>query len=82
VLGQDLFTGPAEPRAVLLEARQHDLVTIIHHGPAMAGNIARAGVVALLLGRGGGRHHKERNEKKKSGHLVVPSCVSMKAIKF
>jgi hypothetical protein len=31
-----LLTGLADPRAVLLQAGEHDLVTAIHLGPAEA----------------------------------------------
>ena len=42
------------PGAVLLQAGQHDLVAVIHLGPAETRDVARAGIMALLLRRGGG----------------------------
>jgi hypothetical protein len=65
----------------LLEACQHDLVAVIHLSPAKTRYIAGAGIVALLS-RSRGHHHDQWNEKKKPSHLVVPSCASVKAIKF
>jgi hypothetical protein len=76
VVDQDLAAGLADPGAVLLQARQHRIVAIIHYGPAMAGDVAGAGIVPRpLLGRGR-REQKtgqnKRNDQKKSGHLVGP----------
>jgi hypothetical protein len=51
VVDQLLLTRPAEPGAILLQARQHDLVAIAEHGPAKPRGVARAGILALLLGR-------------------------------
>jgi hypothetical protein len=71
VFGQNLVAGPAYSGAVLLQARQHDLVTVVHHRTAMAANIPRAGVVPLLLRRRGS-HRNKRDDQKKSGHDVAP----------
>ena len=49
VAGQHLLARLAEPGAVLLQARQHDLVAVIEMGAAKARGVARAGVLALLL---------------------------------
>ena len=81
VIDQDLRAGLAEAGAVLLQTGQHGLVAVIHHGPAMARNVARAGVMALLLRRRRGSHHNERNDEKKSGHGASPHTQSG-AIKF
>jgi hypothetical protein len=82
VIGQDLRAGLAEAGAVLLQASQHDLVAIIHHGPAMARNISCAGVMPLLLRRRRGSHHNQRNDEKKSGHVASPHSQKTGAIKF
>ena len=50
---QGLLTRLAEAGAVLLQARQHDLVTIVHLGAAKPRRVAGAGVMALLLRRSG-----------------------------
>jgi hypothetical protein len=55
----------------LLQAREHNPVAVIHHGPAMARNIARAGVMALL-GRRRRGHHNKRDDEKKSDHAAAP----------
>jgi hypothetical protein len=86
VIDQNLVAGLADPGAVLLQARQHGLVAIIHHGPAMPGDVAGAGVVPrLLLGRSR-RNQKtgqsKRNDQKKSGHLVRSSYALMNGIEF
>ena len=44
--GQRLLTGLADAGAVLLQARQHDLVAVIHLGPAKPRDVAGAGVMA------------------------------------
>jgi hypothetical protein len=78
---QHLLTRPAEPATVLLQARQNDLIAVIHVRAAKTRDIPRTGILPLLGGRHR-RHQNERNNEKKPDHLVVPSCVSMKAIKF
>jgi hypothetical protein len=42
-------------------------------GAAEPRHIARAGVVPLLLCRSAGSDQNQRNDEKKSGHLVTPS---------
>jgi hypothetical protein len=64
VFGQNLVAGLAYSGAVLLQARQHDLVTVVHHRTAMAANIPRAGVVPLLLRRRRGSHRNKRDDQK------------------
>jgi hypothetical protein len=49
VLGQDLEAGPAQPATVLLQARQHDLVALVDVSAAKTRDVARAGIVFLLL---------------------------------
>jgi hypothetical protein len=71
VLGQHFIAGPAEPGAMLLETAQNNIIAIIHHGPAIARHIARAGIVPLL-GRGRGSRQGKRNHEKNSDHLVTP----------
>jgi len=48
VIGQDLRAGPAQPAAVLLQARQHELVAVIDVGAAKPRDVARASVMPLL----------------------------------
>ena len=50
VLCQDLEAGLAQPGTILLQAGQHDLIAFIHVSAAVARDIARAGIVLLLLG--------------------------------
>jgi hypothetical protein len=69
VTGQQLLAGPADPGAVLLQARQHDLIAVIHVGPAKTRDIPRAGVTSLLLRRSARGHQQKRNDEKKSGHF-------------
>ena len=53
VVDQHLVAGLADPGAVLLQARQHRIVAIIHHGAAMASDVPGTGIVPRpLLGRG------------------------------
>jgi hypothetical protein len=49
VFGQDLFACLGEFGSVLPQAGQHDLVAVIDLSPAEPGDIARAGIMALLL---------------------------------
>jgi hypothetical protein len=53
VVGQNLRAGLAEPGAVLLEARQHDLVTVIHTGAAEPRHIPHTLVMPRPLLRRG-----------------------------
>jgi hypothetical protein len=71
VLGQHFIAGPAEPGAMLPETAQNNHVAIIHHGPAKARDIARAGVMPLLRRRRGSQENKRQNEKN-SEHLIAP----------
>jgi hypothetical protein len=72
VARQRLLTGLADPGAVLLQARQHDLIAIIHLRPAKPRNIPRAGVMPLpLLRRSARSHQQKRNDEKKSGHFYA-----------
>jgi hypothetical protein len=48
----------------------------------MARNVARAGVMALLLRRRRGSHHDERNDEKRPGHGASPHTQKTGAIKF
>src|SRR5439155_5987320 len=73
VVGQDLFAGLGEPGAVLLQARQHDLIVFMYVRPAKARDIAGAGVMPLLRLRGKSRHkqrHEHRNDEEKPDHLL------------
>jgi hypothetical protein len=77
VINQNLFAALADLGAILLEARQHGLVAIIHHRAAMPGDIAGASVIpGLLLLRRGRRGQKDqwkdRNDQKKFAHLLNP----------
>jgi hypothetical protein len=49
VLVQNFHARLAEPGSVLLQASQHDLVALIHMGAAKPRDIARAGIMLLLL---------------------------------
>ena len=86
VIGQRFRAGLAEPGTVLLQARQHDLVAVIHLGTAKTRDIPHTGIMPLLplllLRRSSRGHQNKRNDKKEPGHLIVPSYPSMKVIKF
>ena len=56
---------------MLLETAQHSHIAFIHHGPAEARNVARAGVMALLRRRLKSHQNKRKNEKN-SEHLIAP----------
>jgi hypothetical protein len=71
VTDQHLLAGPADPGAILLQARQHDLVAVIHVSPAKTGHIPRAGVTPLLLRRSARGHQQKRNDEEKSGHFYA-----------
>ena len=49
VIRQHLLAGLGELAAILLQAGQHDLITFLHVRPAKPRDIARAGIMALLL---------------------------------
>jgi hypothetical protein len=71
VIRQNLLTGLAEPRAVLLETPEDDHIAVIHMSPAKPRHIPRAAGVrpsALRRGRGDDQE-KNRNGEQKSGHL-------------
>src|SRR5882757_697106 len=70
VAGQHLLTRLAEAGAVLLQARQHHLITVVHLRPAEPRDVAGAGVMALLLRRSHRGHQHEGNDEKKSGHVI------------
>jgi len=48
VIGQNLRAGATEPAAVLLQARQNDLVALIHLSAAKTRDIPCARVMSLL----------------------------------
>jgi hypothetical protein len=56
---------------MLLETAQNSIIAVVHHGPAMARHIPRAGIMPLLRRRRGSHHDKWNNEKN-SDHLVTP----------
>jgi hypothetical protein len=70
----------AQPCAILLQASQHDLVTIIEMRAAEPRGIAPAGILPLLLRPSacGGQQNKGNGEEK-SGHRIMPSYPAMKA---
>ncbi len=72
VIGQHLLAGFREPRAILLQAAQHDLVAIVHVGATEPRNVPRTGVVSLLRG-GAGSEQNEGNDERKSGHFEAPA---------
>ncbi|HEY4746447.1 MAG TPA: hypothetical protein VIH38_02745, partial [Steroidobacteraceae bacterium] len=68
MIGQGFCAGMAQPGAILPQARQHDLVAVIHLRPAKSRNIPRAGVMPLsLLRRSSRGHQQKRNNEKESG---------------
>jgi hypothetical protein len=74
VFGQNLRAGLAEPVTVLLQARQHDLIAVIHVRAAKTRDVPDAGVMSLpLLRRRHRSHENKRNNEKKSGHDVMPT---------
>jgi hypothetical protein len=73
VFGQNLLAGLAESLTVLLQARQHDVVAVIHMRAAKTRDIPRAGVMSLLLRRRRRTQQNERKNKKKSRHDVMPT---------
>jgi|ERR1700722_11120834 hypothetical protein len=75
VLGQHFIAGPAEPGAMLLETTQNGIVAVVHHGPAMARDVPRAGLMSRLtslLGRRRGSEQDKRSNEKNPDHLVAP----------
>src|SRR5881227_2064346 len=71
VARQYLLAGLADLGAVLLQAGQHDLIAILHVRPAIPRNVARAGVMSLLLLRRSGRRDQNQgNDEKDLAHLL------------
>jgi hypothetical protein len=81
MIGQDLRAGPAQSATMFLQAGQNDLVAVIHLVAAKPRDVACTSIMPLL-GRSLRCRQNKSNDKKKPGHLVTPSCTSMKAIKF
>src|SRR5581483_103156 len=85
VLGQDLVAGPAEPGAMLLQAREHDRIASVHVGAAEARHVTRAGIVALLRRSGWQseslRRGKPQQDKQSSRHRSRPSSLKYPACK-
>jgi hypothetical protein len=79
VVGQNFRANLAQSGAILLQTRQHGIVAVVHHGPAMPGHIASASRVspsALRGRRASDRHTNHRNQwkrEKNSGHVVTPA---------
>jgi hypothetical protein len=72
VTDQHLLARLAQPAAVLLQARQHDHVAVIHVSPAKSRDIPSTGVLPLLRGCCG-NHQKQRDDEKNSGHIAMPA---------
>jgi hypothetical protein len=72
VTDQHLLARPTQPAAVLLQARQHDHIAVIHVSPAKSRDIPRTGVLPLLRGRCV-NHQKQRDDEKNSGHVAMPA---------
>lgn len=72
MIGQYFRAGPAEPGAVLLQARQYDLVAVIHVSAAKPRDVPRTGIVPLLRRRRRS-HQNKRNDAKEFGHVVTPA---------
>ena len=72
VIRQGLLAGLAEPGAILFQARQHDLVAVIHMSPAKPRDVAGTGVMPRLR-RSRRGHQNQRKDEKKSGHPAMPS---------
>jgi hypothetical protein len=71
VFGQNPLAGAAEPGAMLLETVENSRVALVHHRPAKARDVARAGVMALLCQcRRSGQN--ERQNEENPGHLMAP----------
>src|SRR6478609_9722426 len=64
--GEHCIAAAGNAVAVLLQARQHRDIALLHIGAAEARDVARAGIVALLSESGGCEHDK-RNGKKQTG---------------
>jgi hypothetical protein len=79
VSSQRRLAGLAQPRAILLQAGEHNHVAFIEMGAAKTRGIARAGILALLCRSARGDDQNKRNRKKKSGHHVTPSYRAMEA---
>jgi hypothetical protein len=75
VARQRLLAGLADPGAVLLQAGQYDLVSVVHLGPAKARDVARAGIFSLLplLLRLGDRGDQNQGMTKRN--LVILLCL-------
>ena len=73
VIGQNLGAGLAQPRAVLLQAHQNDLVALVHMRAAKPRHIPRAArILPSALRRSCGGNEKEGNCEQKSGHRECP----------
>jgi hypothetical protein len=60
---------------MLLETTQNGIVAVVHHGPAMARDVPRTGLMSRLtslLGRRRGSEQDKRSNEKNSDHLVAP----------
>jgi hypothetical protein len=82
VFRQNLGAGLAEPRAVLLEACQNNLVAVVHMSPAKPRDIARAPRIRPSALRGScGDDQEKRNCEQKSGHLeYLPSTHTIEMV--
>src|SRR3569833_2338671 len=65
VFGQHLLAGLRQPRAMLLEAGEHHLVTVPHTSPAEPRYVARAGIMPRLLRL---RRRRQNDHRKAQGH--------------
>ena len=89
VLNQNPVAAPADMGAVVLEAGQYRLITIIHDGPAVPHHVAGAGIV-LALGRLRGRRRRKNNgskgnkrkERNKPDHHFSPQNASPMGTRF
>ena len=78
---QHFLAGLADPRAVLLQAGQHDLVAVIHIGAAKSRDVASAGIVPLLRrSRGCDQKQRERRKEIWSSCYAFTSMGAMEAI--
>jgi hypothetical protein len=75
VARQHLLAALADLRTIGLQASEHKLVAFLHLSPAVARDIARTGVLALIpilrgLGHGSRRDQDERDSEKKLDHVL------------
>ena len=79
VRSQRRLAGLAQPRAILLQAGEHDHVTVIEMGAAEARGIARAGILALR-GSACCSQYDKWNYEEKSEHFAQPLYAALSGV--